>query len=168
MNNDNIKFDDWITRYPKALEKRRKDYIICEIPLISMCLFSTIFMFFEFAFVVVLILFIIVTVVVYLEWLKVKNNHLVIRTNQIEITNRFSKKVIYNIDYNNLKIKLERSCKRGGGILLSFYDSNFNYITRYEDMLNYPTPYGEKRNCWEETIKTLGLEIIDNSEIIKN
>ena len=123
---------------------------------------------FEFAFVIVLILLIIVTVVVYLEWLKVKNNHLVIRTNQIEITNRFSKKVIYNIDYNNLKIKLEYSYKRGGGIFLSFYDSNFNYITRYEDMLNYPTPYGEKRNCWEETIKTLGLEIIDNSEIIKN
>lgn len=74
MKNDSIRFDDWQTRYPKALEKRRKDYIISEIFLVLACLISAVLMFFEIVVVLVFILFLIITLIVYLEWLKVKNN----------------------------------------------------------------------------------------------
>ena len=51
---------------------------------------------------------------------------------------------------------------------MRFYDTNNNFICRYEDMLNFAAPLGEKNTNWEEAILNLKIKIIDDFEIIKN
>nr|MDE6656855.1 hypothetical protein [Anaeroplasmataceae bacterium] len=105
---------------------------------------------------------------VYLEWLKVKNNHLVITKKSIFITNRFKKKKEYKVDLSNCYLALKPSVKRGGGIWLQFYDNQDNFICDYEDVFNHASLYGEEPTRWEEAIKELNIPIIDVNEVIKN
>ena len=69
-------------------------------------LVSLIGIFFELGMLVLLFISLIVFANVYLEWLKIKNSHLIIKSNQIMVTNRFNKITVYNINLNNLVIKL--------------------------------------------------------------
>ena len=169
MENNCILFDDWATRYDTAFNHRKSAYILSLICPGFMLSASIIGLFFDWSLIVMLILSLIVLINVILEWLKIKNSHLVIRENQIEITNRFSKTTIYPINMENIVLELKHSFnRRSGGIIMKFYDSNANLICKYEDMLNSAAPFGVTQTNWEKAITTLGLRIKDPGEIIKN
>ena len=140
--------------------------MICSIFLFLVSLIGVIF---EVEILVFMFISLIVFACVNLEWLKIKNSHLIIKSNQIIVTNRFKKTTAFNIDLNNLVIKLSHSFNlRSGGIVMKFYDMNNNLICKYEDMLNFAAPLGEKNTCWEQAILALNVKIIDDFEIIKN
>ena len=166
---DNILFDDWQTRNDDALKQRRGAYTFCLICLSILFLCSGVGAFFELALIAPLVLSCIALIAVLLEWKKVKNNHLVIKSNRLEITNRFNQTKIYKIHIDELTLELRPSFnKRSGGILMKFYDSKGNLFCKYEDMLNKTAPWGFEKTNWERSIEGLGIEIIDASGIIKN
>ena len=166
---NSILFDDWQTRYAGAYKYRRRAYILSLICTGILLLVSLIGLFFEWAFIVLLAFSLVVLMSSWLEWLKIKNNHLIIKPNQIEITNRFSKTTIYEISIDNLVLELRHSFNlRSGGIILKFYDSKNNFICKYEDMLNGAVPFGVPKSNWERSVESLGIKIIDNEWIIKN
>ena len=169
MDSKNILFDDWTTRCDGALKFRKRQYVVGMICTSLLMLVSLIGIFFELGMLVLLFISLIVFANVYLEWLKIKNSHLIIKSNQIMVTNKFNKTTVYNIDLNNLVVKLSHSFNlRSGGIVMKFYDMNNNFICKYEDMLNFAAPLGEKNTNWAEAILNLKIKIIDDFEIIKN
>ena len=166
---NNILFDDWEVRREGCFNRRKKDYNIASVCNGVLCLFSVIGIIFHWGYFVPLALSSIAYLVIWLEWLKIKNNHLVIRSNQIEVTNRFNKTAIYKIQVNELTIELRHSFyARSGGIILLFCNKDMRTIFKYEDMLNYAAPYGFEKTNWEKGIEKLGVKIIDRTEIIKN
>ena len=166
---NNILFDDWNVRCNGIFNRRKKEYHICSVSIGSLFLISIIGMMFHWASIVFLALSLIAYLVIWLEWLKVKNNHLVIRQDQIEVTNRFNKTTIHKIQINELVVELRHSFnQRSGGIIVSFYDKDKHMILKYEDMLNRAAPYGFEKTNWEKGLENLGVEIIDPTEIIKN
>ena len=168
MKNNDIKFDDWKTRDNLSFQRRKKGYIIVSLVLILSLVLSIVETFFELAAIVAVVIILIAFVTVYIEWLKVKNNHLIIKSNQIEITNRFKKTVIYPINLNELFLELSHSLNyRSGGIVMKFYDSQNKLIVKYEDMLNKTSPFGYEKTDWERAMESLGIKIIDNQELIK-
>lgn len=169
MFNNNILFDDWQTRCDDVLKHRRWAYTFCLIFFNILFLGLVIGAFFKLYLVVPLVLSFISLIAVLLEWMKVKNNHLVIKSNQLEITNRFNKTKIYKIHIYELSLVLKPPFyQRGGGIIMKFYDAKGNLICKYEDMFNRAAPWGFEKTNWEKSIEGLGIEIIDASGIIKN
>ena len=169
MDSKNILFDDWTTRCDGALKFRKRRYVVGMICTSLLMLVSLIGIFFELGMLVLLFISLIVFADVYLEWLKIKNSHLIIKSNQIIVTNRFNKTTVYNVDLNNLVIKLRHSFNfRSGGIVMKFYDTNNNFICKYEDMLNSAAQLGDTNTTWEKAVLALNIKIIDDFEIIKN
>ena len=166
---NNILFDDWEVRREGNFNRRKKDYNIASVCIGALCLFSVIGMTFHWFCAISLVLSSITYLFIWLEWLKIKNNHLVIGSNQIEITNRFNKTAIYKIQIDELTIELRHSFNaRSGGIILLFCDKDMRTIIKYEDMLNHAAPYGFEKTNWEKGLEKLGVKIIDQTEIIKN
>lgn len=169
MQANDILFDDWETRYDEALRSRKKAYIFFLSYACITCLFSLVGSFFKWPLIMPFFIFLLVLISIILEWLKIKNNHLVIKNNQIEITNRFNKTRIYEINAKELVIMLRHSIfnRRSGGIVIKFYDSKKNFICKYEDMLNGAIPFGVKKTNWEKSIEALGVKIIDTERILR-
>lgn len=169
MLNNSILFDDWQMRRDGVLRYRKRAYTFSLCCISILFLASSVGVFFELALSIPLVLAIIAITVVFLEWQKVKNNHLIIKSNQIAITNRFNKTTIYKIRIHELTLELRHSCnRRSGGVIMKFYDAKGNLICKYEDMLNTAAPWGIEKTKWEKGIEGLGIEIIDTSGIIKN
>ena len=158
-------FDDWDFRPTSLMKNRKKDYIICLIPIIILFIASVIATIFEWYLCIFIILSLLALISIWLEWLKLKNNHLQITKDTIYITNRFNKIKEYVVDYKECKLELKESVKRGGGIWLRFLDKNNKLICKYEDMINSPTMYGGKLLPWGQALKSLGITIIDKNEI---
>ena len=166
---NNILFDDWKVRREGIFNRRKKDYNISFICVGVLCLFSAIGITFHWSCAIFLVLSSIAYLFIWLEWIKIKNNHLVIWSNQIEVTNRFNKTAIYKVQINELAIELRRSFDaRRGGIILLFCDKDMRTIIKYEDMLNHAALYGFEKTNWEKGLEKLGVKIIDQTEIIKN
>ena len=165
---DDILFDDWKLRHENAFKNRKREYIVVSILLGILLFLSIAALFFEFYLLILLPIVLISILSGWLEWLKIKNNHLIIQNNQIEITDKFNKTRVYEINIKELVIELKHSYNRSGGIIMKFYDSQHNLICKYEDMLNHAAFLGFEKTNWEIALKALGVPIIDNEEIIKN
>ena len=166
---DNILFDDWKVRREGVFDRRKEEYTISFICVGVLWLFSVVGMIFHWSLAILLVLPSITHLFVWLEWLKIKNNHLVIRSDQIEVTNRFNKTAIYKVQINELTIELRPSFNvRSGGIILLFRDKDMRTIIKYEDMLNHAAMYGFEKTDWEKGLEKLGVKIIDRTEINKN
>ena len=164
-----ILFDDWNVRAEGVLKRRKIQYIFASVPIGILFVLSVIGMFFHLACIVPLVLSVIGYMSILLEWLKIKNNHLIIIKTQIEITNRFHKTKIYPLEIQELTIELRHSFNyRSGGIVMLFYDKNHQVICKYEDMFNHASPYGVQKTNWENALANLGVKIMDPTEIIKN
>ena len=162
-------FDDWSVRPEGVLKRRKIQYIFDFVIIGILFLLCVIGMFFHLGCIVLLVLSVIVYISILLEWLKIKNNHLIITKDQIEITNRFHKTKIYPLEIHESSIELRHSFDyRSGGIVMLFYDKNHQVICKYEDMFNHASPYGAKKTNWENALVNLGVKIIDPTEIIKN
>ena len=61
------------------------------------------------------------------------NNHLIITTEAIYITNLFKKEKEYLIDYKSLSLEVKQSIKRGGGLWIKFYKDGKTRITRHKE-----------------------------------
>lgn len=169
MERNEVLFDDWQMRCEGVLSRRRVAYTVCIIITSILASSSFVGLFFEPALIVPLILSVIALASVVIEWQKIKNNHLIIRSNQIEITNRFNKTSIYKISIHELTLSLEHSFnRRSGGIIMKFYDTKDNLICKYEDMLNRAAPFGFEKTTWERSIEGLDIKMVDSSGIIKN
>ena len=167
--NKNILFDDWSVRAKGVLKHRKNQYIVISVLIGILFVLSVIGMFFHLGCIVPLVLSVIVHISSLLEWLKIKNHHLIIKKDKIEITNRFHKTKIYPLEVHELTIKLRHSFNyRSGGIVMLFYDKNRQVICKYEDMFNHASPYGAKKTNWENALVNLGVKIMDPTEIIKN
>lgn len=169
MPNNSILFDDWQMRPDGVLKYRKRAYTFNLFSISVLLLFSGVGVFFALALLMPLILAIITITIVFLEWQKVKNNHLIIKSNQIEITNRFHKTTIYKVHIHESTLELRHSFNsRSGGIIMKFYDAKGDLICKYEDMFNTAAPWGFEKTKWEKGLEGLGIEIIDTSGIIKN
>ena len=169
MNHSSVLFDDWAVRSEQEYNNRRRAYPIVISMILVFWLFFLVLAIWEWAVVFVLPVWTLVIVTVFLEWLKVKNNHLVIKTDKIEITNRFNKTTIYNTHIHELSLVLTPSFdRRSGGIIMKFYNANGKLICKYEDMINRAAPWGHEQTIWEKSLKGLGIKIIDATGIIKN
>ncbi len=169
MEDNIILFDDWKTRHSDVLKNRKKEYMITLIALIFVVLISIIGLFFHWGLIIFLIINLIGMVSIYIEWLKVKNNHLIIENNRIMITNKFNKTYSYDINFDDIILKIKLSFNiRSGGIILEFHDKLGKLICKYKDMLNYASSLGDKKTLWEEKILSLGIKVVDEQEIIKN
>lgn len=160
-----IVFNDWTYRTDEIMKNRKKDYLICFIPLWILTILSIVVMFFDIYVILFLLLAILGNVKLLLEYLKIKNNHLVITTESIYVTNRFNKTKEYKVNYKDCILEIKKSVKRGGGIWMKFYDKNNTLLVKYEDMLNTPTMYGGKLLPWGEAIKSLEIQLIDNGNL---
>ena len=166
---EKILFNDWETRIPGAIKYRKKNYILSLLCTSVLFVMSIIGCIFYWEVIVLLLISAIVFIAVIFEWLKIKNNHLIIKNNQIEITNRFNKIKIYKINIDNVVLKIRSSFnRRSGGIIMIFLNQDNHQICKYEDMLNGASPLGVKKNLWEEKILSLGIKVVDEQEIIKN
>ena len=85
-------------RIPDAIKYRKKNYILSLLCTLVLFVMSIIGCIFYWEVIVLLLISAIVFIAVIFEWLKIKNNHLIIKNNQIEITNRFNKIKIYKIN----------------------------------------------------------------------
>ncbi|MBR6800165.1 MAG: hypothetical protein IKM61_00235 [Eubacteriaceae bacterium] len=168
-NNETILFDDRRVRTAGAFERRKRDYRICQTSLFILIVISAVCAFLDPYAAIFLLPFALFSYLsVFLEWLKVKNNHLIIRSDRIEITDRFNKTTTCKINLEELILELQQPNARGRGILMKFYDSKHNLICQYEDMLNFAAPYGQEKTAWERSIEDSGIKIIDNGYVIKN
>ena len=167
-DDSNILFDDWKTRNDKAFDFRRKNYVTSFITCLILVIISFIGIFIELGLIVFFVLSLIALIAVVLEWLKIRNSHLLIKKDSIVILNRFNRSSVYDISLSDLKIELRYSFnRRSGGIVMKFYNNN-KFICKYEDMINGASSFGEKETKWERKIKSLGFEIIDLSGVMKN
>lgn len=163
-----IIFDDWKTRNEKAFNFRRKNYVVSFITSLILVIISFIGIFIELGSIVLFVLSLIALIDVVLGWLKIRNSHLLIKKDSIVILNRFNRSSVYDISLSALKIELRSSFnRRSGGIVMKFYNNN-KFICKYEDMINGASSFGEKETKWERKIKSLGIEIIDLSGVMKN
>ena len=158
-------FDDWSYRHENSLKNRKKDYIICAIPLSMLMLISLVGIFFSLYSLIAFMLSIGVNLAIIFEYLKVKNNHLIITEKIISVTNRFNVTKNFEVDYKDCSLEVKPSIKRSGGLWLKFFDKNGKLLLKYEDMLNTPTMYGGKLLPWGEAIKSLQIPIIDKSNL---
>lgn len=139
---ERIVFDDWLYR-PKALIKQKKaEYLVFFILLWILFLASVIGMLFSLYSLLFLSLSICANIGLMLEYLKIRNHHLVITDQAIYMTNRFNKTKKYLLNYKDCSLEIKESVKRGGGIWMKFYDPKGTLLLKYEDMLNTPTMYG--------------------------
>ena len=100
MKDKNIEvvFDDWNYRIEMVIKQRKKDYKLLFI-LVGIFTFITILgMFFSIYVILFSALAVIALITLLLEYLKVMNNHLIITTEAIYITNLFKKEKEYFID----------------------------------------------------------------------
>lgn len=156
-------------RIPDAIKYRKKNYILSLLCTLVLFVMSIIGCIFYWEVIVLLLISAIVFIAVIFEWLKIKNNHLIIKNNQIEITNRFNKIKIYKINIDNVVLKIRSSFnRRSGGIIMIFLNQANHQICKYEDMLNGASPLGDKKTLWEEKILSLGIKVVDEQEILKN
>ena len=169
MGNSNVLFDDWAVRNKQAYNFRRRTYqIVISLFLVFWLLFLVITIW-EWTAVFPLSGWTLVIVTIYWEWLKVKNHHLVIKTDKIEITNRVNKTTIYHTDIGALSLVLAHSFnRRSGGIIMKFYNTNGKLVCKYEDMINTAAPWGQEQTNWEKGLKGLNIKITDVEGIIKN
>ena len=171
-----VVYDDWNVRDQTHYNSICNTYKF----LIYMCLFSTfiviaslVYMLFAyidvwFAVVPVLALFIIADVEIYFKWLKVKKNHLVIKSSSIEITNLFNKTKEYIVNYKECELVLKPTFQRNNGIRLTFIDTNGRKVCTYVYMINKGSLLGFPLNDWEKALKSLGIRLIDKGYIFKN
>ncbi len=164
----NVLFDDWLFRDEKRIKPRLKLYQLLLVFLTIINVAILIMTFFYWYIIIFALLFITTLVYGYFEYLKVKNNHLIIYENRIQIINRFKKEKIFDLTPNQYSINLKDGINRGSGLFLIFKDQDGKVITKYEDMFNYPSPYQEDKTEWEIKIKEVGCRINDPNEIIKN
>ena len=168
MGNNRILFDDWAVRPDNAFNRRKKDYCWVLAAVCTMLVFSIVALFFVWPVIIVFVLSLISLISIILEWCKIKNHHLIIKENQIEVTNRFNKTTVYKINIKNMSLDLHTALvRRGGGIKMIFFDSDSNLVCKYEDMLNRASLLGESKTDWEISIMALGIKIFDPQEIIK-
>ena len=168
MENNIILFDDWKTRRSDTLKNRKNEYLIVLITLIILLFISIFGLFFHWGLIIILIIILIGMVSIYIEWLQVKNNHLIIKNNRIMITNRFNKTYSYDINFDDIILKIKLPFINSGGIILNFYNKSGKLICKYHDMVNYASSLGDKKTLWEEKILSLGIKVVDEQEIIKN
>jgi hypothetical protein len=169
MENSRILYDDWTTRYDGAVAYRKKAHCLSLMCTGFLLVVSMIGVFIDLGMIVMLVISLIMLTFVTLEWLKIKNNHLIIRENQIEITNKYNKTTVYQINMNDIFLEINHSFnRRSGGIIMKFYDSKANFICKYEDMLNGASPFGVKQTRWEKSVAALDIRIDDPEGIIKN
>ncbi len=164
----NVLLDDWLVRDEKLIKSRLKEYKIILAFIAIVSVMSLVITFFYWQISIVALLFIITLVYGYFEYLKNKNNHLIIYENGIKITNRFKKEKTFDLTPNQYSITLKNGINRGSGLFLIFKDQDGDVITKYEDMFNYPSPYQEDKTEWEIKIKEVGCKINDPNKIIKN
>lgn len=162
---ERIVFDDWVYRPDLSIKQRKKEYLICFIPLWMLILVSVIGVFFSLYSLLFLVLAIYANLILLLEYLKIKNNHLIITEHAIYVTNRFNVTKKYLLNYKDCSLEIKKSIKRGGGIWMKFYDKKGNFLLKYEDMLNTPTMYGGKLLPWGEAIKSLQIPLVDKNEL---
>ena len=169
MDNSNVLFDDWAVRNKQVYISRRKTYQIVISIFLVFWLFFLVLTIWEWAAVFALPVWTLVIATIFGEWLKVKNNHLVIKTDKIEITNRVNKTTIYHTDIGALSLVLAHSFnRRSGGIIMKFYNTNGKLVCKYEDMINTAAPWGQEQTNWEKGLKELNIKITDAEGIIKN
>ena len=169
MEKNNVLFDDWQTRHEGAINSRKRAYTACMSFISILFLGSCLGVIFELALVVPLVLSAIVFAVVFLEWCKVKNNHLIIKHNEIQVTNRFNQTTYYKAQIHELTLESVYTLnRRSGGIVMKFYDTNGRLICKYEDIFNRAAPWGFEKTDWENHLERLGIKIVDTSGIIKN
>ena len=162
---ETIVFDDWQYRTKGIIENIKKDYRLCFALLLVFLIASIIGLFFSIYIVFMLFLAIYANVALLFQYLKIKNNHLVITTDSIYVTNRFNNTKKYKVNYKDCILEIKKSVKRGGGIWMKFYDKNNTLLVKYEDMLNTPTMYGGKLLPWGEAIKSLEIQLIDKGNL---
>ena len=90
------------------MKNRKKDYIICLIPIIILFIASVIATIFEWYLCIFIILSLLALISIRLEWLKLKNNHLQLTKDAIYVTNRFNKINEYIVDYKECKLELKK------------------------------------------------------------
>jgi len=158
-------FDDWSYRHENSLKNRKRDYIICAIPLSMLAVISLVGIFLSVYSLIAFMLAIGINLAILFEYLKIKHNHLIITPQNISVTNRFNVTRMYEVDYKACTLEIKPSLKRGGGLWLIFFDKNGKLLLKYEDMLNTPTMYGGKMLPWGEAIRSLQIPIIDKSNL---
>ena len=168
MSDNDILFDDWAVRREGVLKGRKISYIVCFVCVGILFLGSAVAVFFVFPCIVFFIIAVITLITLYNEWRKIKNSHLIIKSNQIEITDKTNKTYVFKVRAEQLIIELRHACRRGGGIIMRFYDVKGRMICEYEDMLNRAAPFQLPKTEWEKGIEELGVRIIDETEILKN
>lgn len=164
---EQIVFDDWLYRPEDAIKRRKKAYFICFIPVCILNLMCLIGLFFSLYVLFCFALAIWVDIVWLLEYLKIKNQHLVITEHAIYVTDRFHVTKKYLLDYKDCSLELKQSVKRGGGVWLKFYDKNGQLLLKYEDMLNRPARYDGKILPFGEAIKSLQIPLADKDDLFR-
>ena len=168
-NDTDIIFDDWKTRNYDQLKVRRRQLIIYFVIEIFISLFFFITILFDFTSVVLFLLSLIFLYLLTLEWLYVNNNHLVIKKDRIIITNKFNKSIIYEVNTSKIKLELKRfGNSKNGAIIMKFYNENNEFICKYDASEYQAYSFDGTETKWLSKIKSLGIEIIDLSEVIKN
>ena len=164
---NNILFDDWETRnVDKAYKNRKIGFRVAIIFPLILALLTGVLMFLRPKYITWFIMMSVISLCCHFCWLKIKNCRLIIKTDKLEITNRFGKTTIYNIASNDLVIEIKFPVDiRLGGIIMKFYDSDKNFIAKYEDMINYSYPIGKKARIWERKLESTGIKIIKLNHI---
>lgn len=163
---DKILFNDWETRIPGAIKYRKNNYILSLLCTSVLFVMSIIGCIFYWEVIVLLLITAIVFIAVIFEWLKIKNNHLIIKNNQIEITNRFNKTKIYKISIDNVILEIRSSFnRRSGGIVMIFLNQDNHQICKYEDMLNGASQLGAKKIYGKKKFYHLELKLLMNKKL---
>lgn len=158
----NVVFDDWQYRDKTVIKQIKQDYGLLFVLLGIFTLITIVVMFFSLYALLFFILAVIADICILFSYLKIMNNHLVITTEAIYITNLFKKEKEYIIDYKSLSLEIKQSVKRGGGLWLKFFKDD-KLLLKYEDMLNFPIGCGDKLTDWGIAIKALKIPIKDRN-----
>lgn len=175
-NSETVVFDDWTVRDLIHYKTRCKEYrciflivnasFIVIIPGAFLAFFYSADVFF--AVLPFSLIMFITTIVLYLEWSRLKNNHLIIKPMSIEITNLFNKVSVYEVNYKDCTLEIDKNYSRGRGILLTFIDRDGKKICTYEDTINTASYLGDPLTDWEKALISLGIPLVDKSYIFKN
>lgn len=173
-NSEKVIFDDWIVRNPTYYKSRIKElkfliYMLLVVDVFVCVLFIfSLFEEFWYAFIPWIVIFLFTTIMLYLNWLNIKNRHLIIKPTSIEITNCFNKTITYNVNYKECSIELENDYLVFRSIKLTFIDAYGSKVCRYGDLINHPSYLGTPLNDWEKTLASLGVPLVDKSCVFKN
>lgn len=167
MQDDIVLFDDWSVRRERDAYSKT-GFLLIVISLGSLLLFSLVGLFFLPYLVIPMVMAVLALGAVVLQWLMIRHNHLVIKKNQIEITNRFCKTTVYPVSLRTLTLELRHHLDPKRGILMKFYDSSGKLVCKYEDMCNAAAPWGFPKTAWENGLTALGIQILDPTGVIKN